>query len=206
MENTENETTQSAVITKPRKRNIFRSWWHCIKRYFDFFGRSSRFEYWSFVGVNFLIIAAMLVISMTSVEMGTLSVSICMTFLYSAYNICMIVPSFAVWARRLHDINKSAQWILGIFVFPFFMMMPFGIGVIYIAGLKTCDFPQEIVPAEEIVRSITSCDDAMAVIITCSLLTLFIWLASVVYTIYMFVLLFFRGDEKENRFGEPSLD
>ena len=206
MENTENKTTQTAVIAKPRNRNIFRSWWHCMKRYFDFFGRSSRFEYWSFVGVNFLIIAAMLVISMISVAMGTLSVSICMTFLYSAYNICMIVPSFAVWARRLHDINKSAQWILGIFIFPFFMMMPFGIGVMYIAGLKTCDFPQEIVPAEEIVRSITSCDDAMAVIITCSVLTLLIWLASVVYTLYMFVLLFFRVDEKANRFGEPSLD
>lgn len=94
---TASQTTTSA------NRNIFNSYLDCIKKYAQFKGRSSRYEFWSFILVTVII---NLVLSVLDAILGTVSL------LYGLYSLAMFVPSLAVQARRLHDVNKSGWWIL----------------------------------------------------------------------------------------------
>lgn len=66
-------------------------YWNTLTRkYFQFNGRASRLEYWTFIIINFWVIA-------TTWGLGTFVV---------------LIPTLAVSVRRLHDINKSGWWVL----------------------------------------------------------------------------------------------
>ena len=65
-------------------------WDTLTKRYFQFDGRASRLEYWTFVIINIWVIAT------------TWGLGIFVVF----------IPTLSVSVRRLHDINKSGWWIL----------------------------------------------------------------------------------------------
>ena len=73
-------------------------WETLTKRYFDFSGRASRLEYWSFIFVSWWFIA-------TTWGLGAIVVAI---------------PALAVGVRRCHDINRSGWWILVPWVSVFF--------------------------------------------------------------------------------------
>lgn len=80
-----------------------------LKKYAVFSGRASREEYWSFTFINFLIMAAfmMVVVPVFGVRgLGPLQVVL------AIYALAILVPSIAVAARRLHDIGKSAWFLL----------------------------------------------------------------------------------------------
>ena len=91
--------------------NFFESIKSCFIRYTDFSGRSMRSEYWNFfVFVSILyIVAEYLDVKIAGVPyldyygFGTLIIIL---------TIVTIVPETAVSIRRLHDINKSAWWLL----------------------------------------------------------------------------------------------
>ncbi len=74
-----------------------------LKNFGDFKTRSNRAEFWIFVLVNFII----------SFLIGMLSFTLSYIF-----SLIIIIPSFAVGARRMHDIGKSGWtqlwWLLPI--------------------------------------------------------------------------------------------
>jgi len=70
--------------------------------YVDFNGRATRQEYWMFILLYIVIgIAFSLVSEMIGMEM-----------LVSLFYLAILLPSIALAARRLHDINKSGWWQL----------------------------------------------------------------------------------------------
>lgn len=78
-----------------------------IGKYADFHSRARRREYWAFMLVNAAILTFMAYIE--GGIWGPMSV---------LYIMAIIVPSYAVTVRRLHDIGLSGWWILTGFV-PF---------------------------------------------------------------------------------------
>ena len=76
------------------------------KRYFQFSGRSTRSEYWWFT--LFTIVASLTLGIINSIT------GIGGPGLLSALFLLAIIPSLAVGARRLHDIEKSGWWQVGI--------------------------------------------------------------------------------------------
>jgi len=105
------------------------SWYiKVIKNYVNFNGRARRKEYWMFVLFSFIIAGAiMLLENLLGIadEYSGLGV---ISYLYS---FAIILPSFAVIARRLHDIGKSGWWF-------FIILVPF-VGSIWFLVLLATD-------------------------------------------------------------------
>ena len=89
----------------------------CWRKYVKFSGRASRSEYWYFYLFNFLI---GFIIGFISGFLGFFSPYLALPFNICSwiYTIAAILPSWAVFVRRFHDIGKSA-WLAftGLFIF-----------------------------------------------------------------------------------------
>ena len=89
--------------------------------YANFNGRARRKEYWMFILFNmiFAIIAAVadniLGLAFTVGE-GSYAVSMGYGWIYTLYTLAIIIPSTAVMARRMHDIDKSGWMCLILFI------------------------------------------------------------------------------------------
>ena len=87
-----------------------------MKKYADFTGRARRAEYWWFLlinlGVIFGIVVLAIILSGSNDSLAGLG-----GILYVVYVLGIIVPSFAVTVRRLHDTGKSG-WMLLIGLIP----------------------------------------------------------------------------------------
>lgn len=108
---------------------IFAWYRYCFKKYFSGGGRASRKEYWSFTLINAAIFMLFWLISRVvdapeeSSAVGQTDalpedpvLSILFGTLYLIFILVILIPSFAVTMRRLHDRNHSALWILAQFV------------------------------------------------------------------------------------------
>ena len=89
-----------------------------LKKYATFSGRATRSEYWYFVLIYSITYTILMGIDFA---IGTFSKQLMengsfLGYLSTAYSLVLFLPSLAVTVRRLHDINKSAWWILLIFV------------------------------------------------------------------------------------------
>ena len=85
----------------------------CLKRYIDFWGRARRKEYWMFTLWNVVIIMFLAALAAIGGEIGSDSLlSYIPMVLYLLYGLFILIPSFTVSVRRLHDIGKSGWWIL----------------------------------------------------------------------------------------------
>jgi len=80
-----------------------------LRKYSDFEGRARRREYWFFVLFNTLIQIAAFVLDGI---VGTFRAELGVGLLSGIYSLAVLVPSFAVLARRLHDTDRSGWWIL----------------------------------------------------------------------------------------------
>lgn len=80
------------------------------KKYAVFRGRASRSEYWFVSLFYFLVDLAAMVLYAIATVIPPLAVIICIAYLL--FCLASIVPSFALYARRLHDANMSAWFIL----------------------------------------------------------------------------------------------
>ena len=70
----------------------------CLKKYVDFSGRATRSEYWYFFLMNFLV----------SLALGFLGLDA----LSSIYALFVLIPGWAVFFRRMHDIGRSGwNWL-----------------------------------------------------------------------------------------------
>lgn len=74
----------------------------CFKKYVVFDGRASRSEFWWFALFTFL---ASLVLGFVSQALSSL------------FSLAVLLPSLAVGARRLHDTDRSA-WFLLLWLVP----------------------------------------------------------------------------------------
>jgi uncharacterized membrane protein YhaH (DUF805 family) len=84
-------------------KSIFYYYLLTFKKYFVFKGRARRKEYWSFFLINFIISFLLAIIGIFIKDKSILS----MTF-----GLIIMIPSIAVFIRRLHDIGKSGWWWL----------------------------------------------------------------------------------------------
>lgn len=75
-----------------------------LKQYAVFSGRARRTEYWMFVLCNVIV---MLLLGMVDKLIGGDN-----ELISSIYSLAVLLPSLAVAARRLHDTDRSAWWLL----------------------------------------------------------------------------------------------
>ena len=80
-----------------------------LRKYSVFEGRARRTEYWFFVLFNTLIQIGLVVLDVIA---GTFGEELGVGLLSGIYSLAVLVPSFAVLARRLHDTDRSGWWIL----------------------------------------------------------------------------------------------
>ncbi|MEM6439030.1 MAG: DUF805 domain-containing protein [Pseudomonadota bacterium] len=83
----------------------------CLVRYLDVEGRSSRFEYWAFV--LFALAAQKL---MATADAALFGIDHMGGPLGIATALALAAPTVAVATRRLHDVGRSAWWLLLAFV------------------------------------------------------------------------------------------
>lgn len=85
-----------------------------LKQYADFDGRARRKEYWIFILFNSII---SFVLSLVDKELGLSGIETGQGVLSGIYSLGIIIPTFAVSVRRMHDVGKSG-WILLLIFLP----------------------------------------------------------------------------------------
>ncbi len=73
-----------------------------LKQYAVFEGRARRKEYWMFFLFNVIFAGAAMAIGM-AIGLGSIP--------YIIYLLAVLLPSFALFVRRMHDIGKSGWWV-----------------------------------------------------------------------------------------------
>ena len=113
-------------------------WYLSVVRdnYANFDGRARRKEYWMFALFNVIFsFIAMIVDNILGTTFGfgegNAQMSMPYGWIYILYCLAMIIPSFAVFIRRLHDVDKSGWWL-------FLALIPF-VGVIWLFVLTCID-------------------------------------------------------------------
>lgn len=77
----------------------------CLKKYAVFSGRATRSEYWSFILVDLIVF---IVLCLLEFRLGLGLIS-------QLYNLFVLIPAWAVFCRRMHDINRSGwNWLWGL--------------------------------------------------------------------------------------------
>ena len=78
----------------------------CLRKYIDFSGRASRSEYWWFtLCIPFVMIVSQIYFRITGGDTR-------IVLPFTLFMVFMFLPSMSVQVRRLHDMNRSAWWIL----------------------------------------------------------------------------------------------
>lgn len=85
------------------------SYLHVWKNYAVFSGRASRTEFWMFILLNIIITIAIGTVERLAGSGGLIGM---------LYALAVIIPSFAVGARRLHDTDRSG-WLQLLALIPF---------------------------------------------------------------------------------------
>ena len=79
------------------------------RRFADFSGRSRRKEYWMFAFFNCIF---SLPVGIASLLLKGNAIGIILQVLYLLYCLAALIPSMAVYVRRLHDTGRSGSWWL----------------------------------------------------------------------------------------------
>ena len=155
-------------------RGFFEAISVCFRRYFQFSGRASRSEYWFFVLFTFLlgIVTGLLDSMLFGVPMaddvgGPLN---------TISALVVLIPSFAVAWRRLHDTGRSGWWIGG-----FFLAMIGAVALVVISVGTAVFSPEGLANA--------------------TLLLGMLMVGTLIYIIVMLVFMCTRGDPGPNRYG-----
>ena len=80
-----------------------------LNKYAVFGGRATRAEYWYFTLFNFF---AFCVLTFTDNVIGTFNADVGFGLLGGVYSLALLIPTFAVSVRRLHDTDRSGWWLL----------------------------------------------------------------------------------------------
>ncbi|BBK26989.1 DUF805 domain-containing protein [Staphylococcus arlettae] len=137
-------------------------------RFLDVKGRASRSDFWHPFWINFLITSLLGIFSV-----GTLS---------SVFALFLIIPTFTVKVRRLHDTNRTM--LLAI--------------ISHISGLITA---VGTIAFGLIIITIATQTETMGVLKAIMLAGVFGTLFAGVVTLYTWIVLIMRGNKKPNRYG-----
>ena len=86
------------------------SWYlEALKKYAVFSGRARRMEFWYFVLFNLVVY---IVLSLIDTLLGTYNIVSGVGLLSGIYSLAVLIPTLALWVRRLHDIDRTGWWIL----------------------------------------------------------------------------------------------
>jgi uncharacterized membrane protein YhaH (DUF805 family) len=82
-----------------------------FRRFFDFSGRSRRMEFWMFTLLSVL----------ASIAATVVDIALGFSFddvgpVASIVSLAFLIPSLSVSFRRLHDVDRSAWWLLLVFL------------------------------------------------------------------------------------------
>jgi len=80
-----------------------------LQDYMVFSGRARRKEYWYFTLFNILVMIALVILD---VSINQYSEKYGLGLTSGIYSLAVIIPSLAVFVRRLHDTGRSAWWLL----------------------------------------------------------------------------------------------
>jgi len=83
-----------------------------MRHYATFSGRATRSQFWLFTLVYFIIAVVALVIDQVLQIDPTGEAQV----VIGIVSLVHLIPSLAIWVRRLHDINRSGWWLLIAFV------------------------------------------------------------------------------------------
>jgi len=86
-----------------------------IHKAFDFKGRSTRKQFWMFLGLSCIVSTLLLFIG---VKMMTFSPGFNYNILNNIYAFLIIIPTISISCRRIKDMGLSPFWIFGLFI-PF---------------------------------------------------------------------------------------
>ncbi len=85
------------------------SWWlAAMKKYVDFSGRARRKEYWMFVLFNLIFMILALILDAI---LGSANENLGYGLFYTLFSLGILLPTWSVTVRRLHDVGKSGWWI-----------------------------------------------------------------------------------------------
>ncbi|MCT4705430.1 DUF805 domain-containing protein [Enterobacteriaceae bacterium H11S18] len=79
-----------------------------LRNYVGFRGRARRKEYWMFILVNLVLTGVLSILD----KMLGLKIAADEGMLTTIYGLLIMLPSWAVQFRRLHDTDRSAWWLL----------------------------------------------------------------------------------------------
>lgn len=124
-------STASAVMTTASEVRVIK-FTQAIKlgfqNYFTFNGRATRGEYWWWALFVVLAGIGLAVIDSLTGTMGMFGDS---GLLGGLFELVVLIPSFALGTRRLHDINRTGWWLL--LIFGFFPIAAIGAGILLIS-------------------------------------------------------------------------
>ena len=83
-----------------------------LKKYAVFEGRARRKEYWFFVLFYLIFMVVAIVVDAVLGTEYYIDEFDTIGLFTTLFSLAMIVPSLAVFARRLHDVGRSGWWIL----------------------------------------------------------------------------------------------
>ena len=84
-----------------------------FQKYRDFSGRSTKSEYWKWF---FFVLIGALILSIVDIRMHTYNFQTGGGLTSGLFRVVTLIPSLALGARRLHDINRTGWWQLLLFV------------------------------------------------------------------------------------------
>ena len=118
-----------------------------LRKYAVFSGRASRSEFWWFTLANLIIVVAASVIAFFFRELVGLSFVPTALFIgLGVYQLALLLPSYAVTVRRLHDSGKSAWWLLLLLIHVVTaLVFYFGVFLLFFAALSVPSVPWELV-------------------------------------------------------------
>ena len=82
---------------------FFQPYVNMFRNYINFTGRTRRRDFWMAVLVNFVITLILSILTRFLSVFGVVQ---------TIYGLAILLPFLALWARRLHDINMSAWFLL----------------------------------------------------------------------------------------------
>ena len=155
------------------ERNMWGNYVQCLKKYYTFKGRASRYEYWAFILVSFIIA---LILSVVDAFLGS-------SILSSLYLLATLFPSLAVLVRRMHDVGKSAWWAFS----PWLVF-----AVLAVLAMISAVVEYAVGPMAG-----TAWGSFKTVVFVLGPIV------AIVLNIVVLVFAIFKGDEKANQYGEP---
>ena len=125
-DNTPIKNSFGGDVVKSERRTLMEAMRVClVEKYACFNGRASRSEFWYFTLGSFLLVLAVLIVGGILAAVLGKAGGILLGILMAVAFFGLIVPSLAVQARRLHDINMTGWLVLA------------GIALNVLAGLGT---------------------------------------------------------------------